>query len=88
MHSERNQASKMEIFGKIVIGLKPLTIFTKNSTLDIRLSSEYASVPEIDTFSFPRMLTFIHLGSSTDLPFISILKRLGNVKDTFEKMIS
>ena len=51
MHSERNQASKMEIFGKIVIGLKPLTIFTKNSTLDIRLSSDYASVPEIDTFA-------------------------------------
>ena len=39
-----NQPFKMKLFAKIVIGWKPLTIFTKRFTLGIRLGSKCASV--------------------------------------------
>ena len=35
MHSEPSQTSKMELFAKIVNGLKPLTVFVKSSILDV-----------------------------------------------------
>ena len=34
----------MEFFAKILSGLQPLTIFTKNSVLEVRLCSEYTSI--------------------------------------------
>ena len=35
VHSEPRQTSKMKFLGKIVNGLKPLTIFAKGSILDV-----------------------------------------------------
>ena len=43
-YSEPCQTSKMQCFAKIVIAEKALTIFPKNSILDIWQGSEYASV--------------------------------------------
>ena len=48
-YSESCQTSKMEIFAKIVKGLKPLIAFAKNS-LDVPQDSEYASVLQDFTF--------------------------------------
>ena len=48
--SEPSQASKVELFAKIVNCFEPITIFAKRSNLDIWLGSEYASVSEISTF--------------------------------------
>ena len=42
-YSEPRRTSKIEHFEKIVSGWKPLTIFAKSTTLDVALSSEYAS---------------------------------------------
>ena len=42
-YSKPNQTSKMEFFAKINNGFHPLTIFTKNSILDVWLGSEYPS---------------------------------------------
>ena len=42
-HSEPSQKSKMELFAKIINGLKLLNILTKGSILDIWLGSEYTS---------------------------------------------
>ena len=35
MHSEPKQTSKMELFAKVVNGLKSLTVFVKSSILDV-----------------------------------------------------
>ena len=40
-YSESSLTSKMEFLAEIVNDWKPLTIFTKNSILDVRLGSEY-----------------------------------------------
>ena len=42
-YSEPCQMPKMEFFTKIVSDSKPLTIFAKNSTLDVSQGSEYVS---------------------------------------------
>ena len=42
-YSEASQAPKMELFAKILEGFQPLTVFEKNSVLDVWLGSEYAS---------------------------------------------
>ena len=42
-YSEPNQTSKMELFAKIASDLKLLTIFVKNSILNVLLDSEYTS---------------------------------------------
>ena len=70
----------MESFAKIVNGLKLLTIFTKYSTLDTQLSSEYASVPETYTCSFTGMLVLFQLRIYTDIAIISTLKRSRNIR--------
>ena len=49
-YSESCQTSKMEIFVKIVKGLKPLIAFAKNSFLDVPQDSDYASVLQDFTF--------------------------------------
>ena len=41
---ETNQASKMELFVKIVNGIKSLTIFTKGFILDVWMGFKYTSV--------------------------------------------
>ena len=41
---ETNQTSKMELFVKIVNGIKSLTIFTKAFILDIWMGFKYISV--------------------------------------------
>ena len=41
-YSEHSRISKMRLFEKIVNGFQPLTIFAKNSTLDVWLASECA----------------------------------------------
>ena len=38
----------MELFGKIVNGFSPLTIFAKSYVLDVWLGSEYASAVDFD----------------------------------------
>ena len=43
-YAEASQTSKMELFEKIVNNLKPLTIFTKSSVLNVWLGSEDASL--------------------------------------------
>ena len=43
-YSESCQKSKMELFVKIVNGLKPLTVFKKSSILDAWQGSEYVSL--------------------------------------------
>ena len=48
-HSEPSEASKMEVFAKIVSNWKPLTVFIKSSMLDVWLGSEYASKTKIFT---------------------------------------
>ena len=40
---EPSQASKIEIFAKIVNGFQPLFIFTIRSILDVWIDSEYVS---------------------------------------------
>ena len=45
-YSESSQTSKMELFAKKINGFQPVTIFAKNSTLDARLGSEYASTKQ------------------------------------------
>ena len=47
-HSEHSQISKMKLFEKIVSGFQPLTIFAKNSILDVRLDSKSASEVAVD----------------------------------------
>ena len=42
-HPERRQASKVELFARIVVRWKVLTIFAKYSTLDVWLASEHSS---------------------------------------------
>ena len=42
-YSEQNRTSKMEFFTKRINGFHPLTMLTKNSILDVRLSLEDAS---------------------------------------------
>ena len=37
-----SQTYKMELFAKIVNGFQPLIVFTKRSSLDVWLRSEYA----------------------------------------------
>ena len=39
--------SEMELFAKIVNGLKPLTVFTKSSILDLGQGSEHASAHSV-----------------------------------------
>ena len=41
--SEPNQAFEMELFVKIVNGIKLVTIFTKSSILDTWIGSKYSS---------------------------------------------
>ena len=43
-----SQTSKMELFAEIVNGLQQLTDFTKSSILDVWLSSECASEPNVE----------------------------------------
>ena len=43
VYSEPYQASKMELFARIVTSFQPLIIFEKSSILDIWWRSEYAS---------------------------------------------
>ena len=47
-YSEPIQTSKMELFGKIVNGFSPLTIFAKSYILDVWLGSENASAVDFD----------------------------------------
>ena len=42
--SEPRQTSRMELFAETINGLHALTIFAKSPILDVRQSSEYASV--------------------------------------------
>ena len=42
VYSEPSQTFKMELFVKIVYGLKPLTIYAEGSILDVRLGFEYS----------------------------------------------
>ena len=44
LYSQPSQIFKMELFAKIVNTWKPLTIFAKNSILDIWQGSEYVSM--------------------------------------------
>ena len=43
VYSKPSQLIKVESFPKMAIRWKPLTIFAKNSILDVWLGSEYAS---------------------------------------------
>ena len=43
-YSEPSQTSKMELCVKLVNSLQPLTLFLKNSILDVWLGCEYASI--------------------------------------------
>ena len=51
VYSKPSQLIKVESFPKMAIRWKPLTIFAKNSILDVWLGSEYASIFS-RTFSF------------------------------------
>ena len=43
MYSESSKTSKLELFEKIIKSFQLLTIFAKNSSLDVRPGSEYLS---------------------------------------------
>ena len=59
-YSEPSRTSKMELFVITISIWKPLTIFAKSSILDVRLSSEYASVVKV-TSATKQLLKLCHL---------------------------
>ena len=64
-YSEPCQTSKMERFAKTVDGLKPLTIFTKHSILDVWQDSEYAS--DIQSYNFIYKIGFNYIKATRPL---------------------
>ena len=55
------QRSKMELFAEIVNGFKSLTLFAKNSIVDVWLGSKYASEMTLSRDSINQMLKFLLL---------------------------
>ena len=79
VYSESSQTCKIELYVKMVNSWKSLTIFAKNSILDVWLGSEYACLLKFWNVNFEEkifVLVDLHLGRSSN-----VFRTLSNIYD-------